>query len=567
MSRTVSRTRSATRQRTNARPHVMRPRWFGALLGLGALIVSTAGVTAATPLRTTAGPVRGGTISLAWSSDMLSFDPTQALVYDWQIMNGTLFNGLYQFDRHGAPQLDLAAAPPTVSADRKTWTFTLRKGVLFSNGMELTASDVKFSITRTLDPHLKPAVSWGQSTDTVFAGATDFIAGKASSVAGIQALGRYTIRFVLATAVAVFPDILAESFNMVVPRAVVTKEPEAYFASHPVGTGPFLLQSWQKGTKLVFARNPRYFKPGKPYLDKIIAYVNVSPSTIALKVEKGELTAFGTDADLTSADLGQARNDPTFQHYLVNAQPTSAFWLALNVHTGPLASPILRRAIALSIDRTHLIQVLGGNAYPANLFYIHLDPQYDATLDRHPAYAYNPQQAAALVKASGYHGQTIVLSYANDTPIYVSMAPIIQQDLQQIGLHVALHGVSGTAFQALSTPLKGVELGLTGWSIDYPDAYDLYSGGLSCVANAAGAPTPAHYCDQAADSLANQAEAIPLGAGRDALLRQAQARLLQSAVYVPLVYPKRVEMVSPKLGGFYYQPQYVWQFENYWLNP
>jgi ABC-type transport system substrate-binding protein len=56
-------------------------------------------------------------------------------------MNGTLYDGLYQFDRNGVPRLDLAAAPPTISADRKVWTFHLRKGVHFSNGMELTADD------------------------------------------------------------------------------------------------------------------------------------------------------------------------------------------------------------------------------------------------------------------------------------------------------------------------------------------------------------------------------------------------------------------------------------------
>jgi ABC-type transport system substrate-binding protein len=68
------------------------------------------------------------------------------------VINGTLYNGLYKFDRSGSPQLDLAAAPPTISADRKTWTFTIRKGVRFSNGLEVSADDFKFSMMRALDP-------------------------------------------------------------------------------------------------------------------------------------------------------------------------------------------------------------------------------------------------------------------------------------------------------------------------------------------------------------------------------------------------------------------------------
>ena len=113
------------------------------LVAVMGLLASTLGTSAVTARPPTAGPRYGGTIEVAFTSDVTSFDPAQAYTIDWFIMNGTLFNGLYQYDRRSVPQLDLAAAPPTVSADRKTWTFTLRKGVLFSNGMELTADDVK----------------------------------------------------------------------------------------------------------------------------------------------------------------------------------------------------------------------------------------------------------------------------------------------------------------------------------------------------------------------------------------------------------------------------------------
>ena len=267
-----------------------------AILALLALLSSTLGAGAATGRHQASSPVRGGTLTVAYPTDMKTFDPAQAYSSDWQVLNGTLFDGLYQFDRNGVPQLDLAAGPPTVSADRKVWTFHLRKGVQFSNGMPLTADDLKFSITRTLDPHLKPAVSWGQTSDAIFQGAQAVVAGKAKSVSGIQVLDPYTIRFTLAQPVAILPYILAETFNMVVPKAVVTAESPDYFANHPVGTGPFMLQSWQKGTQLVFVRNPHYFKAGKPYLDKIVVDVNVAANVIALRIEKGELTGSATPA-------------------------------------------------------------------------------------------------------------------------------------------------------------------------------------------------------------------------------------------------------------------------------
>ena len=173
-----------------------------------------------------------GTLSVAYTSNFPTLDPTQAYTDDWWLINGTIFNGLYQFDRNGKPQLNLAAAPPVVSKDLKTWTFKIRPA-RFSNGMPVTAEDFKFSITRTLDPHLKPAASWGQTTDAVFAGAQDFIAGKAKSVSGIQVIDAHTIRFVLAQPVAVLPYLLASTYNFVTPEAVYAKETPDQIATHP----------------------------------------------------------------------------------------------------------------------------------------------------------------------------------------------------------------------------------------------------------------------------------------------------------------------------------------------
>lgn len=527
------------------------------------LLASTLGAGAAQ--RRAAGPVRGGTVEVAFSDDFVSLDAAQAYSEDWTILNGTLYNGLYQFDRNGQPQLDLAAAPPMVSADHKTWTFKLRHGVLFSNGMPFTASDLKYSIMRTLDPNLKPAPSWGQTTDEIFQGSVAFASGKSKSVPGIQVLDPYTIRFVLTQPVAILPYILAESFNLVVPQAVVSKESADYFGSHPIGTGPFMLQSWQKGVKAVFVRNPHYFHAGKPYLDKVIVDLNVVANVIALKIEKGELSGFGAASQLTTADLQQAQNNPQFAAYLVPAPTTQVDWLNVNAHVAPLGDAKIRQALALAIDRKHLVKLLGGKAIAANQIYVPADPQYDKSLDAHPIYSYDPQRAAALVKSSGYHGQLITLDYYNNLQDTVATAPGLQQEFKQVGLNVALRGVAHNSLLQIASKLNGTQVSTAFWSVDFYDGYDVYSGSLSCGANAAGQAQGAHHCDAAADDLANSAEAVPLGPARNALLRQAQIHILKAAAEIPLVYLKNVQMVSPKVGGFYYHPYFNWQFENYWI--
>lgn len=536
-----------------------------ALCAAVVVVTSTPGAGAAVR-HVTASPVRGGTLRIGYSGSMVSFDPALADNDDYGLVLGALSNGLYQFDRHGVAQLDLAADAPAISPDRKTWTFHIRKGVLFHNGMEVTADDVKFSLTRVLDPHLKPAISWGQTTDEIFQGWQDFVNGKAKSVSGIQVLDRYTIRFVLQQPLAVLPDILAESFNFIVPKAVVLRESPGEFASHPIGTGPFMLQSWQKGVQVTLVRNPRYFHPGKPYLDRIVAYTNLEPSLITLKIEKGEISGFGWVAEVPAADLQQLSSDPRYARYLVPAPITNVLWLDLDVHTAPFDTPAMRQAVAMAIDRGRLVQLLGGNAVPATQLYDPLFPQYDPALARTGVYGYDPQKAAALVKAGGYHGQPITVLYANDFAPAVAMAPAFQQDLQRIGLHVDLRGVTFNTLATLAAPLTGHQISFGNWNIDFLDAFDTYSATMSCSGNIAGSTVSgAHYCDPRADDLVNRAQDLPLGPRRDALMRQAQLPILRSATKIPLVFLKSAEIVSPKVAGFYYAPIVGWQFENYWL--
>jgi ABC-type transport system substrate-binding protein len=536
---------------------------LGIAIALAAALLSS--ITGAGATSRQGAPPRGGTLHVAYSGAMQTLDPAQAFNDDWWVMNGTLYNALYRLDRNGVPQLDLAAAPPTIGGGGTVWTFHLRKGVLFSNGMEVTAGDLKYSITRTLNPHLKPAPSWGQPTDDIFVGSHAFVTGKAGDVPGIQVLDRYTIRFRLVKPVSVFPYIMAETFNMVLPEAVVSKESPDAVGSHPIGTGPFTLQSWQKGNELVFVRNPRYFRLGKPHVDKLIVDTNVAPNLIALKVEKGEIDGFGNGSEMDAPDLQQARSDPRYARYLVTGPVTWLSWLNLNVHAAPLDDVKMRQAIAMAINRPKLARLLGGNARPTGNLYIPIYAQNDPALDRQPVYPYDPTRAAALVKASGYHGQTITLHYPADFGYNSAEATGIQQDLQRIGLNVSLRSSTTTSLTALGTKLTGHQLSIFNWSPDYPDAYDVYTSEFLCSVNGDGGISRAHYCDPAADALVARAGVMSLGAARNALLRAAQRRILQSAAYVPLVYNLTTTMVNPRVGGFYYHPMYGWQFEDYWV--
>ena len=538
-----------------------------ALVAVLTLLTSALGAGAASARHIVSGPTRGGTARVAYTTNIAFLDSAQAYTDDWWLLNGTIIGGLYQFDRNGRPQLFLSNGQPTVSADGKTWTFKIRQDARFSNGMPVTAEDFKWTMERVLDPHLKPAVSWVQPIDApLFVGAEDYVATKAKSVSGIQVVDSHTIRFVLVRPFTILPYILAITGNSPMPKAVMQGKSSDWINTHPIGTGPYMLQSWKRGTSAMFVRNPYFFDKNRVNIDKIIAYENIPANIIALKVQKGEVDGFGNDQEVAAPDLRQMQSDPKYAGYLTYASPAAVTWLDLNWNVKPLDNAKIRQAIAYAIDRRRLVQLLGGNAIAAYQMFIPLDTQHDSALDNTGGvYPFNLQKATALVKASGYNNQPITILFGNDASYYAGMAPGLQQMLHQAGLNVNLRGATTTEVLALNAPLKGHQLDENLWSMDYPDAYDIYTGAMSCLANIAGTYIGAHYCDTTSDNLFAAAQAKPLGEARDTLLRRAQLRLLRAAAQIPLVYLRSAEIVSPRVQGYYYQPAFGWQFENYWL--
>ncbi|MDB5058405.1 MAG: extracellular solute-binding protein family 5, partial [Chloroflexi bacterium] len=526
------------------------PRHVAVALGLIlAMLAPSLAADAATVRHAAGAPVYGGTLRVGFSEDFVTLDPAEASGIDDTTLYGTVFSGLYKFSAKNQPQIDLAAAQPVVSKDTKTWTFTLRKGVTFSNGTPLTASDVKYSLLRVLSPHLKPASPF-QATDDVFVGSHDYLTGKATDISGIKVLDPYTIRFQTTGPMAILPYILAQTFNSVVSQALVSKQTQQQTAEGPVGSGPFMLQSWQKGVQAVFVKNPHYYRAGQPYLDKVVVSLNVTPSVIALKIQHGDLDAFGAAFEAASADIQQMSSDPKYSSYIVHAEPSIAIWLELNAHSSVMKSLALRQAIAMAIDRTRLVQLDGGNAVPMYQTFLPSYTNFDPAFANKPVYPYDPVKAAALLKQSGYHGQTLLYLDRSGIPYFNAIAPGIQQSLKQIGLNVQIKTVGRLPYHVIREQVAGHDLNPMDWGIDYFDGWDTYSFAMTCTGSGEGGFSGSHYCDPAADALATKAQTLPLGPARDALLRQAQRRILESATKIPLMYPKNTEIASPKIGGF-----------------
>src|SRR5207237_8279611 len=192
--------------------------------------------------------------------------PDHALVGDSSGRAGEqqIFDGLVSFDQTLAITPSLAEFW-RASRDGLTWTFTLRKGVHFHHGREVTADDVVYSLTRVLDPRLK---SGAADLFTNIRGAPEFRRGEVSHVMGLAALDRYTVQVSLAEASVPFVSLLAVGQAKIVPRDIAERDPVG-FGVKPVGTGPFRFERWERRREIVLTANAEYFD-GPPRLSRLV---------------------------------------------------------------------------------------------------------------------------------------------------------------------------------------------------------------------------------------------------------------------------------------------------------
>jgi len=218
-----------------------------------------------------------------------------------------IFDGLVQFDALLNP-IPAIAEFWEASRDGRTWTFSLRRGVRFHHGREVTAYDFVYSFTRLLDAK-KPGPL------TVFLrriqGANDFMKGTSQSVHGLKAVDRYTLRITLDEPFAPLLAVLGLANAAVVPREKVEGQ-EQRFSHFPVGTGPFKFVRWEPDKEIVLEANDRYHE-GRPFLDTVMFKIGGTFEEMFAEFLNGKLE----DTLIPSAKTDEVRIDPRYRQYLL----------------------------------------------------------------------------------------------------------------------------------------------------------------------------------------------------------------------------------------------------------
>jgi peptide/nickel transport system substrate-binding protein/oligopeptide transport system substrate-binding protein len=489
-------------------------------------------------------PRDGGSMTISFKDDVATLDP--AIGYDWQNwpIIKVIFDGLMDYAPGTTTLKPNLAESFSVSQDGKTYTFKLRSGPAFTNGRPVVAQDVVYSIERTCNPKTQ---SPGASFFGSIAGFDTFNAGKAPHLAGVKAVDDHTVQFTLSRPDATFLQVLALNFALVVPKEEVER-PGVDWSKHPVGSGPFMLQSWQLGQKLTLVRNPHYFQKGVPHLDKVVVEVAQEPLTALLRLQSGDIDALGDG--IPPAKFNEVMHDPKLKADVVEGPRLETSYITMKVGEKPFSDPRVRLAVNEAINKVRIVRLINGRAAPANQILPPGMPGYDTAFK---GAAYDPADAKKQLAAAGYASGFTTDFYANNTDPNPRIAQAIQQDLASIGITANLKTLAQeNVIAAAGDPNQGpmVWSGGMAWSDDFPDPADFYTPILSCGSATKGGWNWSFYCNKDLDTQAQAADAITdpnKSADRNAAWAAIYRRVMADNPWVPVFNEKLYVMKSARL--------------------
>lgn len=443
-------------------------RALGAFLGVGTLLLAgTAPATLAGHLPAApASPPFGGSIAVRDNEVPDCLDPQRTALGASDFIFEEVVDTLVTVSPKGKLSPSLATRWK-YSKDGKTITFFLRHGVKFSNGDPLTASDVKWTFDRALNPATK-------SPGT---------AGFLGPLTKTRVVNPYEVQLIFKTPDRPVMANLAVGYEGILDRKALAKEGSTKFCQYPVGSGPFKIGNVAPGfnTVTLVRNNLRTFNttwsrnPGKAYLSQIVFKPIVSDATAISELIQGGLDI----SAVPGPQLSRVKGNPKIKLHPIAEQ--GEWWLGYNISHAPLNNVDVRRAIAQAIDRSAVIKAaVNGLGIPAYSPVPSTLPFYDKSA---PTYApqYNPTDAQRVLAANHVTGPLTLVTFTD--PTFVAAAELIQGELAQVGVKVNI--VQKSIADSIPVLQKGqFDLNIIGWG--WPDPDILYQFMHSSQASGGG---------------------------------------------------------------------------------
>jgi len=367
---------------------------------------------------------QGGSITVGLELDIPGFDPLKVGVFDTSAESAAaaIFDTLTTLDEKGEPKPKLALSW-THSDDFKTWTFKLRSGVKFHDGTPFNAQAVKENFDRQKDPANKCRCAF-------------YVA----FIHDVQAPDELTVVYNLNDPSVNLASLLTvQSSNFVVQSPTAWKTKGDDYNRNPVGTGPYILKSWNAGDRMVLEKNPDYWNKGHPYLDRIILKPLPDAQSRFASLQSGEADIIWDD-EADPDNIQRAQKDPKLAvHSYVGSGASVS---AINTKAAPLDDVRVRQALVMAIDRKKWSQALtNGLAKPAT------NPYGEGSWVKckdDGALPYDVEKAKALIKDYGKPVDFKMIVTA--TPRGRANGQILQQFWKQIGANMEIEQIDQASF-------------------------------------------------------------------------------------------------------------------------
>jgi peptide/nickel transport system substrate-binding protein len=367
-------------------------------------------------------PATGGDLVYARQAETQSLNPLDARNGNGDIYaDNLIYGGLVRSDPAGGTDIKPNIAEKwEVSNGGKTYTFHLRPGIKYSNGDPVTAEDVKWSLDRFYNPKtnaIMSSVAVGDGKTTV--------------------VDDSTVRVDLKSPVAAFLYNISIFPAFILPKDLVTKEGASFF-KHPIGTGPFTVKEFVRGSHITFAKNPNYWETGKPYLNTVRFNfaTDANSRLVALKGNTAQIVDGVPFSQITSL---QGDKKVAVQ----SAKVPLFLGLWLNHDRKQLADVNVRKAMQMALDRNLMNKSIfrGLGTIPNSVL---MPLRYDAPASVVKPYTYDVAAAKAAMQKSAYpDGFSTTLQYPSGYDYYKQLGLLMQQELGAIGIKVKLKEVDG----------------------------------------------------------------------------------------------------------------------------
>ncbi len=473
-----------------------------------------------------------------------------------------VFNKLVQFVP-GTTNVEPGLAEKyDVSADGKTVTFHLRKGVKFHSGVngftptrDLTAEDVIWSFARQSDKnHPYAKVSGGAFDYWSDMGMPDLVESVTKGDDDLTVIMKLKEPNapILANLAMDFATIQSAEYA----DFLMKKGTPEQFDQMPVGTGPFIFVNYQKDAVIRFKANPDYFG-GKPKIDDLIYAITPDATARYAKMQAGECQVMGYP---NPADLAAMAKDDKID--LMKQAGLNIGYLAFNTKKPPFDNIKVREALTLAIDRDAILkEVYQGSGIKAKNLIPPTIWSYD---DATPDYSYDPEKAKALLKEAGVTTLDTDLWYMPVQRPYnpngKRMAEMMQADLAKVGITAKLVTYEWGEYRKRLQAGEH-QMGLLGWTGDNGDP-DNFFFLLGCDGAREGGQNLSKWCNADFDADLKKARTLTDPAARTELYKKMQAIARKEIPQLTIAHSTVFEPVSKKVTGYKISPLGAHEFYN-----